>query len=251
MLVGLGAAAGVAVALAQIPPAATLLLKLKSSGEGPSEERRTKSWFSVRFAARRRRCVEVRTEVSGGDPGYGETSKMLAESALCLAYDDLPERAGQLTPAVAMGAGAPPAARGGRDRVQGARWRRLRWTAADIPDQRGRVAVVTGANSGLGLVTARELARAGARVVLACRSAEKGEDAAARIACGGAGRRRSSPAMLDLADLDSVRAFAATARPRSPRPADQQRRRDGARRAGSPRTGSRASSAPTTSATSR
>ena len=43
------------------------------------------------------------TEVSGGDPGYGETSKMLAESALCLAYDPLPERAGQLTPAVAMG----------------------------------------------------------------------------------------------------------------------------------------------------
>jgi short subunit dehydrogenase-like uncharacterized protein len=45
----------------------------------------------------------LRTEVSGGDPGYTETSKMLAESALCLAHDDLPERAGQLTPAVAMG----------------------------------------------------------------------------------------------------------------------------------------------------
>ena len=45
----------------------------------------------------------VVTEVSGGDPGYGETSKMLAESALCLAHDDLPDRAGQLTPAVAMG----------------------------------------------------------------------------------------------------------------------------------------------------
>ena len=43
------------------------------------------------------------TQVSGGDPGYGETSKMLAESALCLAHDDLPQRAGQLTPAVAMG----------------------------------------------------------------------------------------------------------------------------------------------------
>jgi short subunit dehydrogenase-like uncharacterized protein len=43
------------------------------------------------------------TEVSGGDPGYGETSKMLAESALSLAQDSLPERAGQLTPAVAMG----------------------------------------------------------------------------------------------------------------------------------------------------
>ena len=43
------------------------------------------------------------SEVSGGDPGYGETSKMLAESALCLAFDDLPSRSGQLTPAVAMG----------------------------------------------------------------------------------------------------------------------------------------------------
>ena len=42
-------------------------------------------------------------EVSGGDPGYGETSKMLAESALCLAFDELPERSGQLTTAVAMG----------------------------------------------------------------------------------------------------------------------------------------------------
>jgi short subunit dehydrogenase-like uncharacterized protein len=45
----------------------------------------------------------VLTEVSGGDPGYGETAKMLAESALCLTQDELPERAGQLTPAVAMG----------------------------------------------------------------------------------------------------------------------------------------------------
>ena len=43
------------------------------------------------------------TEVSGGDPGYGETSKMLAESALCLAHDELPETAGQVTTAQAMG----------------------------------------------------------------------------------------------------------------------------------------------------
>jgi short subunit dehydrogenase-like uncharacterized protein len=102
MMVGLVAAAGVTAALAQIPPTRDLLLKLKSSGEGPSEEKRAKSWFRVRFAAEgggRR----VRTEVAGGDPGYGETSKMLAESALCLAFDDLPERAGQLTSAVAMG----------------------------------------------------------------------------------------------------------------------------------------------------
>ena len=45
----------------------------------------------------------VVTEVAGGDPGYGETAKMLAESALCLAHDDLPETAGQVTTAAAMG----------------------------------------------------------------------------------------------------------------------------------------------------
>ena len=87
---------------------------------------------------------------------------------------------------------------------------RGRWTAADIPDQRGRVAVVTGANSGLGLATARELARAGARVVLATRSTQKGEDAASRIASTVPGAELD-PAVLDLADLDSVRAFAASA----------------------------------------
>ena len=85
-----------------------------------------------------------------------------------------------------------------------------KWTAADIPEQSGRVAVVTGANSGLGLVTARELARAGARVVLACRSTEKGEAAAARIVSAVPGAV-VEPAVLDLADLESVREFAATA----------------------------------------
>jgi NAD(P)-dependent dehydrogenase (short-subunit alcohol dehydrogenase family) len=77
-----------------------------------------------------------------------------------------------------------------------------KWTAADIPDQSGRVAVVTGANSGLGLVTARELARAGARVVLACRDERRGEQAAADFT-GEVEVRR-----LDLADLSSVRDFA-------------------------------------------
>ena len=85
-----------------------------------------------------------------------------------------------------------------------------KWTAADIPDQAGRVAVVTGANSGLGLVTARELARAGARVTLACRSAEKGETAAGRIRSAVPGAD-VTPAVLDLAALESVRAFAAGA----------------------------------------
>ena len=102
LLAGLAIGAGAAIALAQLEPTRNLLLKLKEPGEGPSPEQRERSWFRVRFAgeADGRRVV---TEVSGGDPGYGETSKMLAESALCLANDQLPERAGQLTPAVAMG----------------------------------------------------------------------------------------------------------------------------------------------------
>jgi NAD(P)-dependent dehydrogenase (short-subunit alcohol dehydrogenase family) len=52
-----------------------------------------------------------------------------------------------------------------------------KWTVDRIPDQSGRVALVTGANSGLGLIAARELARAGARVVLACRNMDKGATA--------------------------------------------------------------------------
>jgi NAD(P)-dependent dehydrogenase (short-subunit alcohol dehydrogenase family) len=83
-----------------------------------------------------------------------------------------------------------------------------KWTAVDIPNQTGRVAIVTGANSGLGLATARELARAGARVVLASRSAEKGADAAGRIRSA-VPSAQIEPAVLDLADLSSVRAFTA------------------------------------------
>ncbi len=82
------------------------------------------------------------------------------------------------------------------------------WTADRIPDQSGRTAVVTGANSGLGLVTARELARAGAAVVLACRNLDKGRQALAEIqavAPNGASPRLEE---LDLSDLGSVTAFA-------------------------------------------
>jgi NAD(P)-dependent dehydrogenase (short-subunit alcohol dehydrogenase family) len=79
---------------------------------------------------------------------------------------------------------------------------RTRWGASDIPSQAGRTVVVTGANSGLGEATARELAAHGARVVLACRTVSKGEAAAARMS-GDVSVQR-----LDLADLASVRSFA-------------------------------------------
>ncbi|OKJ76394.1 oxidoreductase [Streptomyces sp. CB02460] len=81
------------------------------------------------------------------------------------------------------------------------------WSARDIPDQSGRTAVVTGANSGIGLITARELARCGARVLLACRDERRGEEAAARIRYAVRGADVEF-APLDLADLSSVRAFA-------------------------------------------
>jgi short subunit dehydrogenase-like uncharacterized protein len=102
VLAGMGAGACAAITLSQLRPTRELLLKLKHPGDGPSPEQREKGWFRVRFVGEGggRRVV---TEVRGGDPGYGETSKMLAESALCLARDELPQRAGQLTPAVAMG----------------------------------------------------------------------------------------------------------------------------------------------------
>ena len=93
---------GAAVLLAQVPPARRWLLGRMQPGDGPDAARRAKAWFRARFVAEgggRR----VTTEVSGGDPGYGETAKMLAESALCLAFDDVPKSAGQVTTAVAMG----------------------------------------------------------------------------------------------------------------------------------------------------
>jgi short subunit dehydrogenase-like uncharacterized protein len=102
MAVGLAAGAGSLIALAQLPPTRKLLLKLKDPGDGPSPERRAKSWFRVRFLGVSN-GTRIVTQVSGGDPGYGETSKMLAQSALCLAHDQLPQTAGQVTPAVAMG----------------------------------------------------------------------------------------------------------------------------------------------------
>ena len=81
------------------------------------------------------------------------------------------------------------------------------WTAADVPDLTGRTAVVTGANGGLGLETTRVLARKGARVVMACRSPERGEEAAEDVR-GTVREAALEVRELDLADLASVRAFA-------------------------------------------
>ncbi len=87
---------------AQVPPLRKLLLGRVPQGEGPSEARRSKSWFTVDFVGEGDGRT-VHTRVTGGDPGYDETAKMLAESALCLALDDNPPTAGQVTTAQAMG----------------------------------------------------------------------------------------------------------------------------------------------------
>jgi NAD(P)-dependent dehydrogenase (short-subunit alcohol dehydrogenase family) len=91
-----------------------------------------------------------------------------------------------------------------------------KWTNDDVPDQQGRLAVVTGANTGLGFETAQVLAARGASVVLAVRDIEKGKRAAARIA----GTASGSDVMvqpMDLTSLDSIRAAADELRARHPR----------------------------------
>src|SRR5882762_1562053 len=93
---------------------------------------------------------------------------------------------------------------------------KAKWTSGDVPGQQGRLAVVTGANTGLGFETARVLAARGASVVLAVRDIEKGKQAAARIAGTAPGANVMVQA-LDLASLDSVRAAAGELRARHPR----------------------------------
>ena len=101
-LAGIAAAGGL-VALSQIDYTKEKLLKVKDPGQGPSPSQRQKSWFKVHFVGEAD-GMHVWTEVSGGDPGYGETAKMLAESALCLALDKkLPEEYGIVTTGAAMG----------------------------------------------------------------------------------------------------------------------------------------------------
>ena len=82
-----------------------------------------------------------------------------------------------------------------------------KWTAEQIPNQQGRTAIVTGANSGLGLVTARELARAGARVIMTSRDPARGAKAMASIKAAYP-QANVEVASLDLASLVSVRTFA-------------------------------------------
>ena len=91
-----------------------------------------------------------------------------------------------------------------------------KWTSEEVPGQQGRLAVVTGANTGLGFETARVLAARGASVVLAVRDAEKGKRAAAAIV-GAAPGADVTVQHLDLTCLDSVRAAAAELRARHPR----------------------------------
>src|SRR3954471_12739700 len=82
-----------------------------------------------------------------------------------------------------------------------------RWTADQIPDQTGRTFLVTGANSGLGHKTARQLARHGAHVIMTARSEAKGREALADLTASQPGASLELR-LLDLSDLDSVRALA-------------------------------------------
>jgi short subunit dehydrogenase-like uncharacterized protein len=103
-VVGAGMAVGAAAlfGVSHVRPAREALLKLRPSGSGPSDAQRAAAWFTVRFVGEGG-GKKVFTEVAGGDPGYTETSKMISEAALCLAYDELPPTAGQVTTAIAMG----------------------------------------------------------------------------------------------------------------------------------------------------
>jgi short subunit dehydrogenase-like uncharacterized protein len=101
-LAGGALALGAIVGLAQIPPAKRFLMGRMPSGHGPSPAQRARSWFKVRFVGQAG-PARIVTQASGPDPGYGGTAAMFGESAMCLAFDDLPVTSGQVTTAVAMG----------------------------------------------------------------------------------------------------------------------------------------------------
>ena len=99
-----GAVVGFVAALVavQVPPLRRAIGRRIPQGDGPSQERRDRTWFTVDFVGEGAGRT-VHTQVKGGDPGYTETAKMIAESALCLAFDDNPATSGQVTTAAAMG----------------------------------------------------------------------------------------------------------------------------------------------------
>ena len=97
------AAVGGLVVAAQVPPVRRRLSARLSPGDGPSPGRRARSWFTITFRGRAGGGASVATRVSGGDPGYTETAKMISETALSLAYDDNPPTAGQVTTVTACG----------------------------------------------------------------------------------------------------------------------------------------------------
>lgn len=103
--VGLVAAlGGVSAAMRSAPTRALLDRLLPAAGSGPGVETRAAGWFRSELVATASGGRRFRAVVAGkGDPGYAATAVMLGESALCLAEDDLPDRAGSLTPATAMG----------------------------------------------------------------------------------------------------------------------------------------------------
>lgn len=103
-LIGLLAVVGGMAAGAQLQPVREMMLNYRKSGEGPDQATRDKSYFKVTFLGESE-TKQVKTQVSGGDPGYTETSKMLSETALLLLEHagKLPLKGGVLTPAGALG----------------------------------------------------------------------------------------------------------------------------------------------------
>lgn len=107
-LAGVAAGVGSVFALAQFRTTRNWLLKQRLPGEGPSENQRAKGWFHMNVVVQGG-GETVCCRMVGGDPGYGDTAKMLAEAGLCLALDrNLPAHAGVITPASAMGEALVP-----------------------------------------------------------------------------------------------------------------------------------------------
>jgi saccharopine dehydrogenase (NAD+, L-glutamate forming) len=85
-----------------VPPIKDLLYLLKKNGEGPNESIRSTNKFLHSFIGKSG-SKTVKVSVTGGDPGYGATSKMLGEAAICVLNDPIPEKYGVITPVIAMG----------------------------------------------------------------------------------------------------------------------------------------------------